>query len=368
MIIFGNLSAIIVLMYELVTRYRLKEGVFISLFFPAAFALSDGKHSTTVLHFISSFLIIFSQWCMNFAVVNFRSPKAGSLKRRIPALYQQLILSYVFSVLIYVSIGLLLDIITGRLLSTSRGNWGNSFSTWFFICLQLFLFNTLILLIKHAYDSNAEKKDIALENERLKRAHLHATHEALKQQINPHFLFNSLTTLKSLTKHDPPQAVEFISELASVYRYMLQHQDKNMVTVGEELDFVRSYLYLLRIRFGDAIYTEITVPEGVLHYTMPPNTLQLLVENAVKHNRLSQKKPLFISIFLSGEYLTVKNNLQPKPAEFASSRLGLQNISSRYVLLKGRDIVVQVNEQEFWVLLPLREAAGSREQEAGSRR
>lgn len=340
-------------MDKLVTRYRLREGVFVSLFFPAAFALSDSSRTTTWLHFMFSFLIIFSQWCMNFALVNFSTPKALSPKPDIPVLYRRIFLSYVFSVLIYFCIGLFLNFISGKLLSTARGNWGHSFSSWFFICLQLFLFNTLILLIKHAYDSNVEKRDIALENERLKREHLHATHEALKQQINPHFLFNSLTTLKSLTKHDPPQAVDFISELASVYRYMLKHQDRNMVPVGEELDFVRSYLYLLRIRFGDAIFTDIQVPEAVLNYSMPPNTLQLLVENAVKHNRLSRKKPLFISIYLSGDFLVVKNNLQPKPAESISSRLGLQNISSRYVLLKGRDIVVQVNDRDFWVLLPL---------------
>jgi two-component system, LytTR family, sensor kinase len=344
---------IIVPMYNLVTSYRLKEGVFVSLFFPAAFALSDSSRTTTLIHFVSSFLIILAQWCMNFALVSFRTPKVGAPTRGVALLYRRIFLSYVFSVLIYLCIGLLLNVVSGKLLSTTRGNWGHSFSSWFFICLQLFLFNTLILLIKHAYDSNAEKRDIALENERLKREHLHATHEALKQQINPHFLFNSLTTLKSLTKHDPPQAVDFISELASVYRYMLQHQDKNMVTVGEELDFVRSYLYLLRIRFGDAIFTDIQVPEAVLNHTMPPNTLQLLVENAVKHNRLSQKKPLSISIYIAGDFFVVKNNLQPKPAESDSSRVGLHNISSRYVLLKGRDIVVQVDDNDFWVLLPL---------------
>jgi LytS/YehU family sensor histidine kinase len=208
-------------------------------------------------------------------------------------------------------------------------------------------------LIKHAFDSNAEKRDIALENEMLKRENLNAEHETLKQQINPHFLFNSLTTLQSLTKYDPRQAVDFIGELASVYRYMLQHQDKNVVTLGEELDFMRSYLYLLKIRFGDAICTEIQVPEPVLGNTMPPNTLQLLVENAVKHNGLSLKRPLFISIFMTDEYLAVKNNLQLKPVEAASSRLGLSNISRRYVLLKGKDIVIKKDDHDFQVLLPI---------------
>ncbi|WP_315816993.1 sensor histidine kinase [Paraflavitalea speifideaquila] len=281
---------------------------------------------------------------MNFGLVDFR--KSG---RR----YGRIALSYGLSIVIYLCIGLLLDL-TGKLLSTTRGNWGHSFSSWFFICLTLFLFNTLILLIKHVYDSNAEKRDMALENELLKRENLNAEHEALKQQVNPHFLFNSLTTLKSLTKHDPQQAVNFIGELASVYRYMLQHQDKPMVTLGEELDFMRSYLYLLRIRFGDALCTEIQVPDTVLGYGMPANTLQLLVENAVKHNGLSMKRPLYISILVAGDYLAVRNNLQVKAVETASSRLGLSNVSRRYVLLKGKDIIIKKDEQAFEVLLPIR--------------
>lgn len=332
-------------MKRLVGKYRLKEGLVVALFFPAAFAISDSSRTTTLLHFASSFLIIFSQWCMNFGLVDFK-------KRKLSTLYPKIILSYLLSILIYLCIGLLLDL-TGKLLSTVRGNWGYSFSSWFFICLTIFLFNTLILLIKHAFDSNAEKRDIALENEQLKRENLHAVHEALKQQVNPHFLFNSLTTLKSLTKRDPRQAVDFIGELASVYRYMLQHQDKNMVTLGEELDFMRSYLYLLRIRFGEAICTEIEVPEVVLGHTMPPNTLQLLVENAVKHNGFSVKRPLFISIFITEDYLSVKNNLQQKSVEQISSRLGLTNISRRYLLLKGKDILIKKDEQDFQVLLPI---------------
>lgn len=339
-------------MKKLAATYRLKEGVFISLFFPAAFALSDGSRTTTILHFASSFLIIFLQWCMNFALVSFRSPRSNLSTGSSRPLYQQIVLSYLLSIVIYIGIGLLLDL-GGKLLSQVRGNWGYSFSSWFFITLKIFLFNTLILLIKHAFDSNADKRAIALENEALKQANLLAMHETLKQQVNPHFLFNSLNTLRSLTKHDPQQAVDFIGQLASVYRYMLLHQDKHMVTVGEELAFMRSYLYLLKIRFGEAIDTVIEVPEATLDSSMPPNTLQLLVENAVKHNGLSLKRPLHISITVDENYLEVCNNLQLKPAEGPSSRLGLGNISSRYLLLKGKDIIIKSDQLHFRVLLPI---------------
>lgn len=336
-----------------ILTYRLKEGVLMALFFPAAFALSDGNRTTTLLHFSSSFLILLLQWCMNFALVDFRTDrKPASIRpRRLP--YARIALSYALAVGIYVCVGLLLDLISGRLLSPVRGNWGTNFSSWFFISLKVFLFNTVILLIKHAFDSNAEKRDIAIENEALKQAHLVALHETLKQQVSPHFLFNSLNTLRSLTKHDPQQAVAFIGQLASVYRYMLQHQDKPVVTVGEELEFVRSYLYLLQIRFGEAIQTAIDVPEHALEHPMPPNTLQLLVENAVKHNAVSTKRPLHISIALEGDYLAVQNNVQAKPVEEPSSRLGLNNISRRYRLLKGKDILIKKDPVHFRVLLPI---------------
>jgi two-component system LytT family sensor kinase len=188
----------------------------------------------------------------------------------------------------------------------------------------------------------------------LKRENLNALHETLKQQVNPHFLFNSLHTLKSLTKRNPDQAIHFIDELSSVYRYMLLHQDKKIVTIGEEIEFLRSYLYLLKIRFGDAINTEIALPDKLLKHSMPPNTLQLLIENAVKHNALSTKKPLCISIYTKDDYLVVRNNLQFKPEQTStSSHFGLSNISNRYLLLNGRDIIIKKTEKDFLVLLPV---------------
>jgi len=215
------------------------------------------------------------------------------------------------------------------------------------------LFNSLIILIKYLFDINAEKRKIELENEVLKRENLNALHESLKQQVNPHFLFNSLNTLKSLTKRNPAQAVDYIAELYSVYRYMLLHQDKKDVTLRDEIDFLKSYLYLLKIRFGDAITTEISLPGKLLDCSMPANTLQLLIENAVKHNALSLHKPLSISIVADNNYLTVKNNLRSKKEEPSSSHLGLSNISNRYLLLKGKDIIIQKTEEEFIVQLPI---------------
>jgi len=116
---------------------------------------------------------------------------------------------------------------------------------------------------------------------------------------------------------------------------------------------VKSYLYLLKIRFGDAFHTDIKIPDDLLHCMIPPNTLQLLIENAVKHNTLTLKNPLSITICIKEGYLLVANNLQPKTKEMTSSHFGLTNISSRYQLLKGRDIIIKKDESCFSVLLPI---------------
>jgi LytS/YehU family sensor histidine kinase len=211
----------------------------------------------------------------------------------------------------------------------------------------------VILLIKYLFDSNKEKQKIQTENEQLKTESMRAQHEALKQRVNPHFLFNSLNTMKSLIKSDPQLSLAFIDELSSVYRYMLHHQEEILVLVKDEIDFLTSYLYLLRIRFGQSLVTDIKVPEAFLKYRMPPNTLQLLAENAVKHNIFSSKRPLRISIYECEGRLIIENNLQPKIKTQTSSGLGLTNIRSRYLLSAGKDIEIFRDDRCFKVLLPL---------------
>lgn len=340
-------------MKKTIEQYHLMEGLAVAIFFPSVFVLSDSTKSNVFSHFISSFIIIFCLWFTNFFLIDFKSSKIQSSKTKFIRVYAKPMLSFLIAPVIYISIGLLLDK-SGSLLSVARGNWGGSLSSWIYLCFKIFLFNALIILIKYLYDNKAEKRKIALENEILKRENINALHESLKQQVNPHFLFNSLNTLKSLTKQNPQLATHFIDEMSSVYRYMLLHQDKKDVTVGEEIDFLKSYLYLLKIRFGEAIQTKIDLPETFLKNPMPPNTLQMLIENAVKHNSLSLKKPLSISISVNQNHLTVQNNLQPKKQiTAASSYFGLSNISNRYLLSKGKDIIIEKTETSFSVSLPL---------------
>jgi len=339
-------------MKRFIDKYDLKKGILLSIAFPTIFLALDSNPSNILSHFIFSFIITFCFWIVNAVLIDFKNSKTIETGKRSLNFYIGIAASFILAIVIYIFLGILLQT-SGIILSPLRGNWGASFSSWFYLCMKIILFNSLIVLIKYLFDINAEKRKIELENEVLKRENLNALHESLKQQVHPHFLFNSLNTLKSLTKRNPGQAVDYISELSSVYRYMLLHQDKKNVTLRDEIDFLKSYLYLLKIRFGDAITTEISLPDELLDYSMPANTLQLLIENAVKHNALSLQKPLSISIVADNNYLTVKNNLRSKKTEPSSSHLGLSNINSRYLLLKGKEIIIKKTDEEFIVQLPI---------------
>ena len=339
-------------MKELITRYHLKTGFLVAILFPGIFIFSDSAAQGLFNKFLSSFSCILILWFVNFKLVDFRANKNLNTRQYITRLAGKLVLSFVIAVLLYIFIGLTIGH-TSNLLSQVSGDHRHSAKAWLFLILRIIFFDCLIILVKFIYDSYEEKRQIEFENELLKRENLNARHEALKQQVNPHFLFNSLNTLKSLVKRNADHAVDFTGELSSIYRYMLLHYDKRVVALRDEIEFSKSYLYLLKIRFGDAINTRIEVSDEFLDSLMPPNTLQLLIENAVKHNALSIKKPLFISISTTESFLIVENNFQPKVVKTMSSNFGLDNIRSRYLLLNGKEISIYGNEDCFRVILPI---------------
>jgi len=180
-----------------------------------------------------------------------------------------------------------------------------------------------------------------------------ARFDALKNQLDPHFLFNSLNVLTSLIEEDPDQAQKFTTSLSKVYRYVLEQKNKDLVTVDEELNFARTYVRLLKMRFEDSIVFEIpescTQPEA----RIVPLSLQLLLENAVKHNVVTASRPLHIKVFEEGGMLVVSNNLQEKQVVKKSSGVGLQNIKQRYNILTDREVVIQKSDVEFRVSLPI---------------
>ncbi|OUJ74093.1 sensor histidine kinase [Hymenobacter crusticola] len=219
----------------------------------------------------------------------------------------------------------------------------------FFLMLMLSAFyliaNSRALLRVRAFHRRTEQ----LENENLQ-----AQFAALKNQVNPHFLFNSLSILSSLVYVDAELSEKFIDQLSRSYRYTLEQKDNDLVPLSTELDFIKSYTFLLKIRFEEKFDVVLDIPEADRqHYRVAPLTLQLLVENAVKHNQMSVENPLHVCIGLEEQELVVRNSLQRRPTVTASTGLGLQNILNRYRLLTPRPVRVEETDDTFVVRIPL---------------
>ena len=180
-----------------------------------------------------------------------------------------------------------------------------------------------------------------------------AKFDALKNQLDPHFLFNSLNVLTSLIEENPENAQKFTTSLSKVYRYVLEQKSKELVTVDEELNFARTYMSLLKMRFEDSIVFEIPDKASNPESKVVPLSLQLLLENAVKHNMVTSNKPLHIKIYEDGDHLVVMNNLQPKQIVKKSSGVGLENIKQRYQLLTERKVHINQRDTDFAVAIPM---------------
>jgi two-component system, LytTR family, sensor kinase len=197
-------------------------------------------------------------------------------------------------------------------------------------------------------------KDSIIEKETMQQLNIQQEFETLKSQVNPHFLFNCFNTLSSLINEDRSQAEVFLNELSKVYRYLLRNNQDGLSTVQDELNFIQSYYQLLKTRHGDAIEVQVEVDKKYYKYLLPSLTLQLLVENAVKHNVVSKHQPLVIDIFSTeGNKLAVNNNLQLKKIKMPSNKIGLANIRSKYELLNYHGCEVLQNARNFTVVLPL---------------
>jgi two-component system, LytTR family, sensor kinase len=202
----------------------------------------------------------------------------------------------------------------------------------------------------HYYNAYQQKK---LKEQKVIAGTASAQFESLKNQIDPHFLFNSLNVLSSLIEENPENAQRFTVSLSKIYRYVLEQKDKELVTVAEELDFAKTYMNLLKMRFENSITFEI--PEGFdnLDAKVVPLSLQLLLENTIKHNSVSEQKPLQIKITVEDNYLVVTNNLQKKEVLQSRKGVGLQNIVNRYAILTTRPVLVDETPHHFNVKIPI---------------
>ncbi|TXD52878.1 2TM domain-containing protein [Polaribacter sp. IC063] len=199
---------------------------------------------------------------------------------------------------------------------------------------------------KNSVKQESTKQEIVAKTETAK-------FESLKNQLDPHFLFNSLNVLTSLISENPTQAEKFTTKLSKVYRYVLEQRNKDLVPVSEELKFAKTYMQLLEMRFEDAVKFNIPDEISDAELKIVPLSLQLLLENAVKHNVVSPSKPLTISIYQEERYLIIENNINPKEAIGKSTKVGLQNIADRYGLITQKGVKVENNNKTFKVSLPL---------------
>lgn len=221
--------------------------------------------------------------------------------------------------------------------------------------------NSLIILISvifivHVYETVflvKESESEMLRNATLERARVEAELQALKNQIDPHFMFNSLNTLSHLISSDPHKAQVFNDTLADVYRYILQNKSRDLVLLQEELDFMDNYIALLKIRFGDCILVNINIPASSIdQFVLPPISLQILIENAIKHNEFSKSQPLLIEIQESGGELHITNEVREKKVR-QSNGIGLNNLLERFRLITSRPVSIEKNNTHFSVRLPL---------------
>ena len=223
-----------------------------------------------------------------------------------------------------------------------------------FIKIAIILFITVLIfeVIYFALYSYYSYATLQIETVKQERRQIELQLKALKSQLSPHFLFNSLNTISSLIFKDESRAENFIRRLAKMYDYTLKSYNQKLITLREELEFVASYKYLVQTRFENKFNCDISISDDLLETKIPPLTLQMLVENAVKHNQLSEENPLQVSITSTEKEITIHNNLTEKPKKVTSFNIGLKNINARYVLLSNQAISI-TNGQSFTVKIPV---------------
>jgi len=226
----------------------------------------------------------------------------------------------------------------------------NETATPYVFALIISVFASLII---HAYYFYKTIQDSKIKEQKIIAGTASAKFDALKNQLDPHFLFNSLNVLTSLIEEDPHQAQKFTTSLSKVYRYVLEQKNKDLVSVDEELQFAKTYIRLLKMRFEDSIVFEVPESASDPEAKIIPLSLQLLLENAVKHNIVSPNKPLHIKVKEVNNMLVVSNNLQEKQVVKKSSGVGLRNIHQRYNMLTDRKVKINKTASDFSIELPM---------------
>ncbi len=335
---------------------RLGIGLLIYLFFKVTHAestadLADWGLKTKILLTLTVFVVLIvwevSDYITNFFVKKY--PLDVATNKRLLHLFLTvtlytfpLVVAYIYFENYYIKVWLNC-IEEHQLLSEFWSETVNAFViTWLIIGFKMFK-----LQVNHTTKIERDK-------DRMQKELLRSKYESLKSQLNPHFLFNSYSVLSTLIHKDPDQAVDFLNQLSKMYRYILDNKEKEMVSLEKEFNFLQSYLFLLKTRHEDGIVIQNKVDLAMKNFNVPTLALQMLVENAVKHNAFSQEQPLVIKLFNEGEdYLVVSNEIRRKGNVVNSTKVGLENICKRYNMQSERQVVVNHSGNNFTVKLPI---------------
>jgi LytS/YehU family sensor histidine kinase len=221
------------------------------------------------------------------------------------------------------------------------------------ITTDFLIVHPILLLLARFTNLSFQQQQIILEKEQAKQSALQHQLEALRSQINPHFLFNALNSLTVLIRNKSDRALPFVDQLSWLLRATLLRKDEDFITIQNELEYLESYIFLQKERFGEKFKVDIQVPENWKKELIPSFSLQLLAENAIKHNIVSTNQPLLLEIYPNGAYLIIRNQIHKRRDATEGTGLGLLNLSLRFKLLKKRDIQINQDENYFTVKLPI---------------
>jgi LytS/YehU family sensor histidine kinase len=265
--------------------------------------------------------------------------------QKIHPLLKQFTLSVIFVILTSLLSVELTELLLGDPFTLTRQNFLLTFAFTFRINLFLNTLNAIFFF-------NRKYKEKELETEKLKTVNIGSQYERLNHQLNPHFLFNNLNALSTLMHTDLHKADEFLQRLSAIYRYISQNVNEELISLEQEVMFLKDYISLLEIRFQNALIIKISIDDQLNRLFIPPVVLQLLIENVVKHNFYTTEKPVEVTIKNVGKNLKISNTLQPKTEDVDSMGIGLQNISERYRFL-GETIDINRTDLFFEVTVPL---------------
>ncbi|MEP0985156.1 histidine kinase [Ekhidna sp.] len=224
--------------------------------------------------------------------------------------------------------------------------------TLYYNLLYISVINALFIVTYEVVFLFGERNRIKLAWEQSKNKAIIAQFESLKNQVNPHFLLNSMHTMLNLIQEDQSKAKKFCEEFINLYRNVLTLDSETVISIHEEMSFTKSYISLYKIQFGNYLDVEVEMDEN-MDGCIPPFSLQLLIENAFKHNEISREKPLKVKISESDGYLQVVNNLNPKTIQSSSTKVGLSNLKERYRLLGTKEVIIESGENHFIVSIPI---------------